>query len=78
MNTEIERSCARTVLTVDLDKLKENYTNIRKFLKGMEVFAVIKADAYGTGAEKAAEALQEAGVDGFAVSCLSEAMELLK
>ena len=78
MNTEIERSCARTVLTVDLDKLKENYTNIRKFLKGMEVFAVIKADAYGTGAEKAAEALLEAGVDGFAVSCLSEAMELLK
>ena len=75
---EQKESFARTVLTVDLDILKENYRNIKKFLKGMEVFAVIKADAYGTGAEKAAEALLEAEVDGFAVSCLSEAMELLK
>ena len=75
---EEKESFARTVLTVDLDILKENYRNIKRFLKGMEVFAVIKADAYGTGAEKAAEALLEAEVDGFAVSCLSEAMELLK
>lgn len=78
MKMEQKESFARTVLTVDLDILKENYRNIKKFLKGMEVFAVIKADAYGTGAEKAAEALLEAEVDGFAVSCLSEAMELLK
>ncbi|MBR2365189.1 MAG: alanine racemase [Lentisphaeria bacterium] len=68
----------RTSLLVDLNTVRENYTNIKKYLSGMEVFAVIKADAYGTGAEEVAGALLKVNVDGFAVSCLAEAIPLLK
>lgn len=38
--------------------------------------AVVKADAYGHGAVMAAEALQKAGADWFAVSNLDEALQL--
>ncbi|MBO4304227.1 MAG: alanine racemase [Lentisphaeria bacterium] len=67
----------RTTLLVDLHTVRKNFAHIRESLPGLEVFAVVKADAYGTGAEKVAKVLAESGADGFAVSCLQEALPLL-
>lgn len=68
---------ARTFLEVDLALLKENFKAIKKAAAPLKVIAVIKADAYGSGAEKEAKALYEAGADAFAVSCLAETDPLL-
>lgn len=39
-----------------------------------QTMAVVKADAYGHGAEFCVSALTKAGVDGFAVACVDEAL----
>lgn len=59
---------------IDLDALRHNYRQARQ-LGGGRALAVIKADAYGHGAVRCAQAL-EAEADGFAVACIEEAMEL--
>lgn len=64
----------RTWAEIDIDALIHNF-NLIKETSG-QVFAVVKADAYGHGASVVAPALQEAGADGFAVSGLDEALEL--
>lgn len=71
------KNISRTTLFIDLDIVRNNYREIKKYLSPLEVFAVIKADAYGTGAVETAEALLDADVDGFAVSSLAEALPLL-
>lgn len=43
---------------------------------GGEVMAVVKADAYGHGAEMAAPLLEQAGAAAFGVACLDEARKL--
>lgn len=59
---------------IDLDALRHNYACARS-LHGQKVLAVLKANAYGHGAVRCAQAL--AGLtDGFAVAFLSEALEL--
>lgn len=45
------------------------------FQKGKKVFAVVKANAYGHGAKKVAQAVHHL-VDGFCVSNVDEALEL--
>jgi alanine racemase len=59
---------------IDLDALRHNYRQARK-LGGGQALAVIKADAYGHGAVRCAQALEDEA-DGFAVACIEEAMEL--
>lgn len=59
---------------VDLSALRHNYRLARK-LGGQRALAVLKADAYGHGAVRCAQAL-EAEADGFAVACIEEALEL--
>lgn len=59
---------------IDLDALRHNYRLARE-LGGARALAVIKADAYGHGALRCAEALA-AEADGFAVACIEEALEL--
>lgn len=60
---------------IDLQALRENYQRARQLTAGSRALAVVKADAYGHGAARVARAL--AGqVDGFAVACLEEALEL--
>lgn len=58
------------------------YQNIKSELNhikdGAEIFAVVKANGYGHGAVKVAEVAREAGVTGFCVSILDEAIELRK
>ncbi|WPO99824.1 alanine racemase [Pseudomonas sp. HR96] len=59
---------------IDLQALRHNYRLARE-LSGARALAVLKADAYGHGAVRCAQALQ-AEADGFAVACIEEALEL--
>ncbi len=59
---------------IDLQALRHNY-QIAREVSGAKALAVIKADAYGHGAVRCAQAL-EAEADGFAVACIEEALEL--
>ena len=57
---------------IDLQALRHNYLLARE-VTGAKALAVIKADAYGHGAVRCAQAL-EAEADGFAVACIEEAL----
>jgi alanine racemase len=59
---------------IDLGALRHNYQLARR-LGGGKALAVVKADAYGHGAVRCAQALEEEA-DGFAVACIEEALEL--
>ncbi|HHS7807527.1 alanine racemase [Pseudomonas putida] len=59
---------------IDLEALRHNY-RIAREVTGAKALAVIKADAYGHGAVRCAQAL-ETEADGFAVACIEEALEL--
>lgn len=59
---------------IDLNALRHNYQLARE-VSGARALAVIKADAYGHGAVRCAQALQ-AQADGFAVACIEEALAL--
>lgn len=59
---------------IDLQALRHNYRLARE-VTGAKALAVIKADAYGHGAVRCAQAL-EAEADGFAVACIEEALQL--
>lgn len=59
---------------IDLQALRHNYQLARE-VTGARALAVLKADAYGHGAVRCAQALQEQA-DGFAVACIEEALQL--
>jgi alanine racemase len=64
-------------LELDLDALRGNLSVIRELAgPGVPIRPVVKADAYGHGAVPIARALEEAGVDGFCVAAVDEALEL--
>jgi alanine racemase len=60
---------------VDLGAIRHNYRHAKAQAAGTRALAVVKADAYGHGATAVARAL-EPEVDGFAVACIEEALEL--
>lgn len=64
---------APAILTVDLGALCGNYRLLRARAAPAECAAVVKADAYGTGAVEAATALAGAGCRTFFVATLGEA-----
>lgn len=68
----------RTWIDIDLDKLTANYHTACELAPGALVTCVIKSNAYGHGAVRVAQALQQAGCESFAVSCAREALELRK
>ncbi len=59
----------------DAGSLRHNLARVRALAPGCRVWAVIKADAYGHGIEWAAAQL-DGRADGFAVSCVEEAVYL--
>lgn len=59
---------------IDLEALRHNYRLARE-VSGARALAVVKADAYGHGAARCAQALEDEA-DGFAVACIEEALEL--
>ncbi len=61
---------------IDLAQLQKNYLIAKELAREKEVIAVVKADAYGHGAQKCAQALYEVGCRHFAVASILEAMAL--
>lgn len=59
---------------IDLDALRSNYFFLKSLAPKSKSIAVIKADAYGHGMLKCAQALSDA--DGFAVARIEEAIHL--
>jgi alanine racemase len=64
---------ATGVLTVDLDAIVANWRKLEKTAVPAECAAVVKANAYGCGAEQVARALAAAGCKTFFVATVDEA-----
>nr|WP_027316618.1 alanine racemase [Microvirga flocculans] len=64
------------ILHIDLDALAANWRILRDNAGGAETAAVVKANAYGIGIEKAVPALGKAGCRTFFVAHLSEAIRV--
>ncbi|MFQ5743755.1 MAG: alanine racemase [Acidobacteriota bacterium] len=71
--TRIGRS---TVAEVDLAACARNFRRLRDHVGGRDVWAVVKAGAYGHGAVRVARRLALEGVAGFAVATVGEGVEL--
>lgn len=64
---------------INLDYIEENVKNMRSRMKqDSKLFAVVKANGYGHGAEEVARAALHAGADYLAVAFLDEALSLRK
>lgn len=64
---------------VDLDGITENVASVKKHLtQGVDIIAVVKANAYGHGDAMVAKAALEAGAAFLAVAFLDEALALRK
>src|ERR1700753_114289 len=66
-------AAASGVLTVDLDAIVANWRKLEKTAVPAECAGVVKADAYGCGADQVARALANAGCKTFSVATLDEA-----
>jgi alanine racemase len=65
-------------LTIDLDAIAANYNALVQKAPRAHVAGVLKANAYGLGAEKVAHALYHAGCRHFFVAYMDEALALHK
>lgn len=63
-------------IQVNLAAIQHNYLELKKIAAPAKVMAVVKANAYGHGAQEVAEALQEVNVDALGVADLDEAIAL--
>jgi alanine racemase len=61
---------------INLDNLIHNYKLLKKLNHDKEIFAVVKADAYGHGSVECSLHLEKHGCKYFAVTVLKEAIEL--
>ena len=69
----MEQAQRPTWAEISLPALRENYRRIRAHLTGgARLMAVVKADAYGHGAEACARALAAAGAEAFGVALIEE------
>ena len=66
-----------TRVVVDLSIIKQNISKLKsKLIPSKQVYAVVKANAYGHGMIPVAKAALEAGVQGFCVANVDEALAL--
>ena len=63
------------VAVIDLNAIRHNYRLAKSLAPHSKALAIIKANAYGHGAIKVAQALATEA-DGFGVACMEEALEL--
>jgi alanine racemase len=66
----------RSEITIDLGALRRNVKTLLRALDGSELWAVVKADAYGHGAVDCAGAALGAGASALCVATVSEALAL--
>jgi alanine racemase len=67
---------ARSEVTIDLSALRRNARTLLQALGGAELWAVVKANAYGHGAVDVAGAALGAGATALCVATVREALEL--
>lgn len=67
---------ARSLVTVDLAALRHNVVRLRELTAGAELWAVVKADAYGHGATDVAPVALDAGASALCVATVGEALAL--
>jgi alanine racemase len=67
---------ATGIVTVDLAQLRANYRSLAKIVAPAECAAVVKADAYGLGADRVVPELGAAGCKTFFVATLDEARQV--
>lgn len=65
-----------TWVEINIETIKNNYRNIKKFVGDTEIIAVVKANAYGMGLLSVVKALSSIGCRRFAVATPDEAFEL--
>lgn len=67
---------ARSEITIDLGALRANVRRLRSVLGASELWAVVKANAYGHGARDCAAAALAEGASALCVSTVAEGLEL--
>jgi alanine racemase len=67
---------ARSEVTIDLGALRRNAETLVRALEGAELWAVVKADAYGHGAADCAAAALAGGATALCVATLAEGLAL--
>jgi alanine racemase len=72
----LSRSVRRSRITVDLGALQRNAGRLREAADPAELWAVVKADAYGHGAVAAARAALGAGASALCVATAREGLDL--
>ncbi len=65
-----------TIAEVDLAAIAHNLECVRRIAAPAQVYAVVKADAYGHGLIPVARCLQDHGVDGICVALVEEGLSL--
>ena len=77
MKSNIRSVSGRSWVEVDLDALVHNAKELSSMLPdGCEVMAIVKADAYGHGAERISAHLQNAGIKSYGVATIDEGVKL--
>jgi len=66
----------RSLVTVDLAAIRHNVRYLRGLLDGAELWAVVKADAYGHGSEAVARTALASGATALLTATVAEAAEL--
>jgi len=66
----------RSELTVDLGAVRRNARTLLRTLEGAQLWAVVKADAYGHGAVDVAAAVLDEGAGALCVATVAEGLEL--
>lgn len=69
-------AAAGAFLRIDLDAVVDNWRRLARHVRPARTAAVVKADAYGLGAERVAPVLYAAGCRDFFVAELAEALAL--
>lgn len=72
----MDTSLLRCRAVIDLDALEHNFKEIKKASFDKKIIAVVKANAYGHGVRHICPRLKMMGAEIFAVSSLTEAMEI--
>ena len=62
---------------IDLDALRHNFRAVKARAGELPLCAVVKADSYGHGAVQCARVFAQEGAAWLAVSCLTEAVQLV-
>ncbi|MCZ2329011.1 alanine racemase [Bartonella sp. F02] len=77
IESEINASFSPTAIaTIDIGAIVANYITLARHVAPVECSAVVKANAYGMGAQKIAPALYKAGCRVFFVAKINEALQL--